>query len=164
MTGFTHKQLKNKSFKEVQKAFNNTMSWINSFVSIDSKVVKDRAKGSETRAKGSSKRAGEELESDKSKKQKLDEKVEAKVDNDQEEVEMKMYIKIVSDDEVAIDAIPLATKPPIIVDWKIIKEGKISSYHIIRANGSLKRLEEAYERVLWGDLKVMFEPNIESEV
>ncbi|GJV14590.1 hypothetical protein Tco_1359913 [Tanacetum coccineum] len=24
--------------------------------------------------------------------------------------------------------------------------------------------EEAYERVLWGDLKVMFEPDVESEV
>nr|GEV78901.1 hypothetical protein [Tanacetum cinerariifolium] len=42
------------------------------------------------------------------------------------EDEMKMYMRIVPDDEVAIDAIPLATKPPIIVDWKIIKEGKIS--------------------------------------
>nr|GEW44669.1 hypothetical protein [Tanacetum cinerariifolium] len=96
-----------------------------SFESMDPKVVKDRAEGNETRAKGSSKRAGEELESDKSKKQKLDEKVEAEVDNDQEEAEMKMYMKIVSDDEVAIDAIPLATKPLIIIDWKIIKEGKI---------------------------------------
>nr|GEV66491.1 hypothetical protein [Tanacetum cinerariifolium] len=56
-------------------------------------VVKDKAKGSETRVKGSSKRAGEELESDKSKEQKLDEKVEAEVDNDQEEAEMKMYIR-----------------------------------------------------------------------
>nr|GEY05675.1 hypothetical protein [Tanacetum cinerariifolium]GEY06766.1 hypothetical protein [Tanacetum cinerariifolium] len=71
--------------------------------------LKDRAKGSETRAKGSSKRAGEELESDKSKNQKLDEKVEAEVDNDQDEAEMKMYMKIVPDDEVAIDAIPLVT-------------------------------------------------------
>nr|GEW68627.1 hypothetical protein [Tanacetum cinerariifolium] len=84
-------------------------------------MLKDSAEGSETRAKGSSKRVGEELESDKSKKQKLDEKVEAEEDNDQEEAEMKMYIKIVSGDEVAIDAIPLATKPPIIIDWKIIK-------------------------------------------
>nr|GEU64712.1 hypothetical protein [Tanacetum cinerariifolium] len=70
---------------------------------------------------------------------KLDEKVEAKEDNDQEEAEMKMYMKIVFDGDVAIDAIPLATKPPIIVDWKIIKERKISSYHIIRHDGSLKR-------------------------
>nr|GEW45425.1 putative ribonuclease H-like domain-containing protein [Tanacetum cinerariifolium] len=141
--------LKNKSFDEVQKAFDKTMSWIDSFVSMDSDVVKDRAKGS-------FKRARKELESDKSKKQKLDKKVEAEADNDQEEVEMKMYIKIVSDDEVAIGAIPLATKPPIIVDWKIIKEGKISSYHIIRADGCSKSPEKAYERVLWGDLKSTF--------
>nr|GEY46783.1 hypothetical protein [Tanacetum cinerariifolium] len=116
----------------------------------------------ETRAKGSSKRAREELEYDKSKKQKLDEKVEAEVDSDQEEEKMKRYMNIVPDDEIAIDDIPLATKPPIIVDCKIIKEGKISSYHIIRADGSSKRTEEAYERVLQSDLKVMFEPNIES--
>nr|GEW76440.1 hypothetical protein [Tanacetum cinerariifolium] len=125
---------------------------------------KEVAEGNETRAKGSSKRAKKELESDKSKKQKLDEKIEAKEDNDQEEAEMKMYMKIVSDDEIAIDVIPLATKPPIIVDWKIIKEGKISSYHIIRQDRSSKRPEEAYEKVLWGDLKVMFKPDIEREV
>ncbi|GJW43714.1 hypothetical protein Tco_0072513 [Tanacetum coccineum] len=75
-----------------------------------------------------------------------------------------------------------------IVDCKIISEGKVSSYLIIRADGSSKRYtsmihllqnidredlenlwklvkakygdtrpEEAYERVLFGDLKVMFE-------
>nr|GEY04432.1 hypothetical protein [Tanacetum cinerariifolium] len=85
---------------------------------MDTELVKD----SETKAEGSSKRAGGELESKKSKKQKLDEKVEAKVDSDQEKSKMKIYMKIVSDDEVAIDAIPLATKPPIIVDCKIINE------------------------------------------
>nr|GFB23477.1 hypothetical protein [Tanacetum cinerariifolium] len=133
-------------------------------VSAASTSPKVSAVSSETRVEGSSKRVGEELEYDKSKKQKLDEKVEALVDDDKKEAEMKMYMKIVPIDEVAIDAIPLANKPLIIVDWKIIKEGKISSYHIIRADGSSKRPEEAYERVLWGDLKVMFKPNIESEV
>nr|GEV23018.1 hypothetical protein [Tanacetum cinerariifolium] len=151
--------LKNKSFKEVQKAFDNTMSWIKLFVPME----KDKAEGSETRVEGSSKRAGEELKSNKSKKQKLDEHVEVKEDNDQEEAEMKICIKIISDDEIEIDAIPLATKHPIIVDWKIIKEGKISSYHIIRHDGSSKRPEDACERVLWGDLKVMFEPDIEKK-
>ncbi|GKE10187.1 hypothetical protein Tco_1413738 [Tanacetum coccineum] len=38
-------------------------------------------------------------------------------------------------EEVAIDVIPLATKPPTIVDWKIHKEGKKSYYQIIRADG-----------------------------
>ncbi|GJV21342.1 hypothetical protein Tco_1370362 [Tanacetum coccineum] len=70
----------------------------------------------ETRAEGSSKRAGEKLESENLKKQKLDENEEAEVDDDQEEADMKKHMEIVPDDEVAIDAIPLATKPPIIVD------------------------------------------------
>nr|GFC17068.1 hypothetical protein [Tanacetum cinerariifolium] len=68
-----------------------------------------------------------------------DKQVEAEVDNDQREVEMKTYIKIIPDDDIAIDAIPLATKPPIIVDWKIIKEEKINSYHLIRVDESSKR-------------------------
>ncbi|GKD90894.1 hypothetical protein Tco_1366401, partial [Tanacetum coccineum] len=94
-------------------------------------------------------------------KRELQEGRDAKEDD---EAEMKKHMEIVPDDEVAIDSIPLATKPPIIVDWKIIKEGKIGYFQIIRADGSSRRTEEAYERVLWGDLKVMFEPDVESDV
>ncbi|GJZ70809.1 hypothetical protein Tco_0634660 [Tanacetum coccineum] len=164
MAGFTHSQLKNKSFDEVQKAFNKTMGWIDSFVSIDSKVVKgdkEKDEGSVTRAEESStKRAGTTLEQERIKKQ--------KIDDDQEEAKMKKHMEIVVDEEeIAVDAIPLATKPLIIVDWKIIKEGKMGYFQLIRVDGSLRRntrLGEAYERVLWGDLKVMFEPDVESEV
>ncbi|GJX73683.1 putative reverse transcriptase domain-containing protein [Tanacetum coccineum] len=39
------------------------------------------------------------------------------------------------EEEVAIDAIPLAVKPPSIVDWKIHIEGNKSYYQIIRADG-----------------------------
>ncbi|GKD84553.1 hypothetical protein Tco_1355707 [Tanacetum coccineum] len=53
---------------------------------------------------------------------------------------MKEHIEVVPDEEeVAIDAIPLATKPPSIVDFKILKEGKNSYFQIIRADGSSKR-------------------------
>ncbi|GKF12736.1 hypothetical protein Tco_0050662, partial [Tanacetum coccineum] len=97
----------------------------NIFADMDTELVK----GSKTRTEGSSKRAGEELESHNSKKQKLDKNVKA-------EVEIKKHMEIVPDDEVAVDAIPLATKPPIIVDWKIIKEGKMGYFQIIRADGS----------------------------
>ncbi|GKA08842.1 hypothetical protein Tco_0688173 [Tanacetum coccineum] len=65
---------------------------------------------------GSSKRAGTELEQ-----------------------EIKELMEIVLDKkEVAVDAIPLAVKPPSIVDWKIHKEGKKTYYQIIRADGSSK--------------------------
>ncbi|GKD08384.1 hypothetical protein Tco_1188069 [Tanacetum coccineum] len=68
MAGFTHNQLKNKSFDEVQKAFDKTMSWIDLFVLMDSEVMKDRAEGSETRAEGSSKRAWQDLQQESTKK------------------------------------------------------------------------------------------------
>ncbi|GKA96583.1 hypothetical protein Tco_0818678 [Tanacetum coccineum] len=62
------------------------------------------------------------------------------MDDDQEATKMKELMKIVPNEEdVAVDVIPLATKPPSIVDWKIVKEGKISYYQIIRADGSSNR-------------------------
>ncbi|GKB44636.1 hypothetical protein Tco_0889578 [Tanacetum coccineum] len=136
MAGFTHSQLKNKSFNEVQKAFDKTMGWIDSFVSMVSEVVKgnkEKDEGSVTRAEeSSSKRAGTELEQERIKKQ--------KIDDDQEEAEMKKHMKIVVDEEeIAVDAIPLATKPPIIFDWKIIKEGKMGYFQLIRADRSSRR-------------------------
>ncbi|GJZ17019.1 hypothetical protein Tco_0553142 [Tanacetum coccineum] len=52
-----------------------------------------------------------------------------KGDDDQEEAEMKNHMEIVIDEEeIAVDTIPLATKPPVIVDWKIVKEGKMGYF------------------------------------
>ncbi|GKE22518.1 hypothetical protein Tco_1434030 [Tanacetum coccineum] len=136
---------------------------------------------------GSSKRAGSELEQETKKKQKTD---------DDEIAKLKMLVDITPDDEeVAVDAIPLASKPPVIVDYMIYKEERTSYYKITRTDGSfmlykvfsqlLKRFDredletlwklvkakhgdsrpsEGYERVLWGDLKVMFEPHVEDLV
>ncbi|GKA33271.1 hypothetical protein Tco_0719638, partial [Tanacetum coccineum] len=69
----------------------------------------------ETREESSSKRAGEALEQESSKKQKLEE--------DKESEELKQCLEIIPDD-VTIDATPLSTKSPTIVDYKIYKEGK----------------------------------------
>ncbi|GJW56825.1 hypothetical protein Tco_0103556 [Tanacetum coccineum] len=82
------------------------------------------------------KRAGDKLESDKSWKQKTDKNEEVEEDN---EFELKMHMVIVKDDDIAIDAISLATKPLVIVEYKIIKEGIIGHYQLIRADGSSKR-------------------------
>ncbi|GKC90526.1 hypothetical protein Tco_1151175, partial [Tanacetum coccineum] len=89
-------------------------------------------KGSKTRKEESSKRAGEALEQESSKKQKMD--------DDKETNELQSMMEVIPDEEeVAVDAIPLATKPQSIVDWKIIKEGNIGYYQIIRADGTSKR-------------------------
>ncbi|GKF65175.1 hypothetical protein Tco_0191692, partial [Tanacetum coccineum] len=53
-------------------------------------------------------------------------RVNSFVDMDTEVGEELMIV--VPDEEVAVDAIPLATKPPKIVDWKIYKDGRKSYY------------------------------------
>ncbi|GJX73063.1 hypothetical protein Tco_0311658 [Tanacetum coccineum] len=197
--GYKHNQLKGKSYDEIQKLFDKEMKRVNSFVAMNSEVQeisgkKDESSSNKTEIAqdSSAKRAGNKLESDESKKPKTDKTNEVEEDN---EAELKMHMVIVKDDDIAIDAIPLATKPPVIVEYKIIKEGIIGHYQLIRADGSSKRYssmirmlqgidredletlwklvktkhgdtrpEDEHERVLWGDLKVMFEPDIKSDV
>ncbi|GJS73041.1 hypothetical protein Tco_0705882 [Tanacetum coccineum] len=84
----------------------------------------------------SAKRVEDKLESDKSKKQKTDENEEVEVDN---EAELKKHMVTVKDDYITIDAIPLATKPPMIVEYKLIREGIMGHYQLIRADESFKR-------------------------
>ncbi|GJU37408.1 putative ribonuclease H-like domain-containing protein [Tanacetum coccineum] len=135
-----------------------------------------------------SKRAGEELEQESTKKQKVDE--------NKYTAELQSLMEVILDEEeVAIDAIPLSTKPPTIIDWKIHKKGKNNYLQIIRADGSSKMylvfsqllksvdkedLVELYKLVkvkygstrpvedmdllLWVDLKTMFEPHVEDEI
>ncbi|GJY75525.1 reverse transcriptase domain-containing protein [Tanacetum coccineum] len=116
-----------------------------------------------------------------------------KVDDDKEREDLQQCFELVTEEDVAIDAIPLATNPIVIVDYKIHRKGKQGYYKIIRADGSSKiyllfsqliksfdredletlwklvkakhgntRPEEGYERVLWGDLKTMFEHHTEA--
>ncbi|GJY59221.1 hypothetical protein Tco_0459113 [Tanacetum coccineum] len=133
-----------------------------SFVPMDSEVMKgskDRAEGSETRAEGSSKRAGEDLQQESTKKQKMD--------DDKEKEELKQCFEIVPDDgdDVTIDATPLSVKIPI-VDYKIYQEGKKSFFQIIRADGKtqmyltfskmLKNFDREDLEVLWRIVKARF--------
>ncbi|GJU49565.1 hypothetical protein Tco_1219120 [Tanacetum coccineum] len=155
MAGYKQNQLKNENYDEIQKLFDKAMTRVNMFLDMDTELVKESSKKAEMVQESSSKRVGEGLESDNSKKQKLDENVEVKVDD---EAETKKHMEIVSDDEVAIDAIPLATKPPII---NIDREDLETLWKLVKAKHRNTRPEEAYERVLWGDLKLMFEPDVE---
>ncbi|GJQ95123.1 putative ribonuclease H-like domain-containing protein [Tanacetum coccineum] len=78
-----------------------------------------------------SKRAGNELEQEPLKKQ--------KIEDDKEPAKLQSMMEVIPDEEeVAGCCFTLATKPPSIVDWKIIKEGKIGYYQIIRADENSK--------------------------
>ncbi|GJU18954.1 retrovirus-related pol polyprotein from transposon TNT 1-94 [Tanacetum coccineum] len=177
MEGKKLKDLKNKSFDSIQKMFDRAFKRVNTFVDFRTDLVE-----------GSSKRAGEELEQESTKKQKVDE--------DKDTAELQSLMEVIPDEEeVAIDAIPLATKSSTIVDCKIHKEGKNNYFQIIRVDGSSKMyrifiqmlksfdiedLEDLYKLVktkygstrpvedmdylLWNDMKIMFEPYVEDEI
>ncbi|GKB72187.1 hypothetical protein Tco_0933599, partial [Tanacetum coccineum] len=76
---------------------------------ISGKKDESSSKRAEITQNSSAKRAWDKLESNKSKKQKTDENEEVEVDN---ETELKKHMVTVKDDDIAIDVIPLATKPP----------------------------------------------------
>nr|GEX43991.1 hypothetical protein [Tanacetum cinerariifolium] len=102
--GYKLKDLKLKEFDKIQEMFDRALKRVNIFEDIRIELVKE-------------KRAGEELIQDSIKKQ--------KVEDDKEKAELKQLVEtILDEEEVAIDAIPLAVKSPKIVDWKIHKEAK----------------------------------------
>nr|GEX70723.1 hypothetical protein [Tanacetum cinerariifolium] len=113
--------------------FNNTMKWIETFVPMDADLVKGGNKaveGSEKAEEGSSKRVGSNLEQEDAKRQRLKE--------ENESVELKRCLEIIleNDDDVTIKTTPLSSKSPIIVDYKIYKEGRKSYFKIIKADGN----------------------------
>ncbi|GKA03784.1 hypothetical protein Tco_0676565 [Tanacetum coccineum] len=164
MAGWKNKDLKNKSFAKVQELFDKAMKRGNTFVDMDIELVAGsevRAEGSKTRAEvieeSSSKRAGDELKQERIKKQKMDE--------DKETVELQsMMVVIPDEEEVGVDAIPLATKPLIIMLKSFDMEDLETLWKLVKAKHESTRLEEGYERVLWGDLKTMFKHHIEDTV
>ncbi|GJW73973.1 hypothetical protein Tco_0133343 [Tanacetum coccineum] len=90
-------------------------------------------------------------------------------DETEEEREAFMKDKVTSassESEIGIDAIPTTTKPPSIVDWKIIPQtGQKALYKlVIKKLGAIMRPEEMYDKVLWGDLNTMFDPPLSDDV
>ncbi|GJY55443.1 putative ribonuclease H-like domain-containing protein [Tanacetum coccineum] len=92
MAGWKPKDLKNKSFANIQELFDKAMKKVNTFVDMDTELVE----GSE------------------------------KVDEDKETAELQSLMEVILDEEeVAVDATLLATKPPSILLMKkleILKE------------------------------------------
>ncbi|GJX57490.1 ribonuclease H-like domain, reverse transcriptase, RNA-dependent DNA polymerase [Tanacetum coccineum] len=142
MGGYTYKQLKGKSFDEIQKLFDKEMKRVNTFVAMGSEVQESKEKkveGSEETAKGSRKkmlgrkRAGKEQQQESSKKQRMEEDKESdeveEVSED-DEGELMKHLVIKKDEDIAIDAIPLATKLPVIIDYKLHKEGMVGTLSV----------------------------------
>nr|GEX39899.1 hypothetical protein [Tanacetum cinerariifolium] len=157
MDGWKPQALKNKSFVMIKDFFDKAITRINKFVYFITELLEEISKKAK---ESSSKRAGDELEQESAKKQ--------KIDDDQEGAKLKRCLEIVLDDEddVTIDATPLSFKSPAIIDYKIYKEGRKSYFQIIRADGSsqmyytfskmLKNFNREDLEVLWSIVKARF--------
>ncbi|GJX34849.1 hypothetical protein Tco_0246406 [Tanacetum coccineum] len=169
-------QLKKLSFEEVKEEFDKLVKQVESFVPMNIEATKAQLK-----------RYGEELQTEISKKQRIDDKdvsVEEKV-TESPQGDSK------TDEEESVEAMnptPLDTKSNIVANWKIFQQGERSIYQIIRANGAdtvymrfgamlkdftredlielyrlvmqkygTNRPEDVYDRVLWSDLRTMFD-------
>ncbi|GJR27673.1 hypothetical protein Tco_1103905 [Tanacetum coccineum] len=152
--------------EEIKEEFEKLVKQIDTFVPINIEATKAQLK-----------RYGEELQTEISNKQRID-------DKDVSDTEEK----------VAMNPTPLDTKSNIVANWKIFQQGKRSIYQIIRANGAdtvymsfgamlkdftredlielyrlvmqkygTNRPEDAYDRVLWSDLRTMFNPPLNED-
>nr|GEX43646.1 integrase, catalytic region, zinc finger, CCHC-type, peptidase aspartic, catalytic [Tanacetum cinerariifolium] len=99
------------------------------------------------------------------KKQKVDENVKPFI-NDTKELKKCMEIVPDDEDEVLIEATPLSSRSPTIIDYKIHKEGKKTYFKIIRAYSN-SQVYQTFEKmfrnfnredleVLWGIVKDRF--------
>nr|GEW49716.1 hypothetical protein [Tanacetum cinerariifolium]GEZ11462.1 hypothetical protein [Tanacetum cinerariifolium] len=106
---------------------------VNTFVAMDSEVIERSKKTQAKVIEGSYKRAGDEIEQESAKRKRLEKKDDI--------AELKRCLEIVpeDDDDVTIEATPLSSKSPTIVDYKIYKEGKKSYIKIIRADGNSQK-------------------------
>ncbi|GKE60630.1 hypothetical protein Tco_1510997 [Tanacetum coccineum] len=90
--------------------------------------------------------------------------------NNEREAFMKDKVQDASlESEIGVDVIPAATKPPTIVNWKIIYQSNFSRdelvelYRLVIKKYGENGPEEMYDIVLWGDLKTMFDPPLSDD-
>ncbi|GKD36595.1 hypothetical protein Tco_1252104 [Tanacetum coccineum] len=88
-----------------------------------------------------------------------------KVEDDKEIAEINKLMEIIpNEEEVAIDAIPLAVKSPITCLKSFDREDLETLYKLVKDKYKSTRPVEDLDLVLWNDLKTMFEPHVEDAI
>ncbi|GJT93280.1 hypothetical protein Tco_1082125 [Tanacetum coccineum] len=132
---------------------------VNSFVPMDSEVVEGNRKKTESSRKEivSKKRAGEELDKESVKRQKLE--------DDAEKAELQLCLEIVPRDDEAINQADEVKKVqkfmPMLDDFD--RQDVLDLYRLVKERFETTSLE-GYDRLLWGDLITLFEPSEEDKI
>ncbi|GJZ14654.1 putative ribonuclease H-like domain-containing protein [Tanacetum coccineum] len=165
-------QLKKLKFEEIKEEFDKLVQQIDTFVPINLEATKTKLK-----------RYGEELQTKTSKKQKFDDKdipaIGEKVAEVKEEEPVKRTGKrkkqkarkgvnvdksaqedSETDKDESVEAMnptPLTTKSNTMIK-DFTREDLIELYRLVMQKYGTNRPEDAYDRVLWSDLRTMFDP------
>ncbi|GKB79597.1 hypothetical protein Tco_0946492 [Tanacetum coccineum] len=89
-----------------------------------------------------------------------------KMDEDKETTELQKLIEVVPDKEEIIRA-DRSSKMYLVFSHMLKsfdREDLETPWKLVKAKNGSTRPEEGYERVLWGDLKTMFDPHVEDQV
>ncbi|GJW16595.1 hypothetical protein Tco_0024031 [Tanacetum coccineum] len=178
MGGYTYKQLKGKSFDEIQKLFDKEMKRVNTFMAMGSEIQErkeNKEEGREETSKGSRKkmlgrkRAGKEQQKESSKKQKVEEEKESEEVDEIDEAELKKLLlhkegMLVHYQLIRADGSSKRYSSMIRMLQRIDREDLEALWRIVKAKYGDIRPDNEFERVLWGYLKVMFEPDKRSDV
>ncbi|GKA10708.1 hypothetical protein Tco_0690141 [Tanacetum coccineum] len=135
-------QLKKLTFDELKTEFEKLVKSIENLVPME---ADERVK-----------RQGVQLEQEFSKKQKIEDVPEEKSAHDDAEEENEAFMKdkvtsASSESKEGINVIPTTIKPPSIL------------YRLVMKKYGENRPKEMYDRVLWGDLKTMFDPPLSDD-
>ncbi|GKB97336.1 hypothetical protein Tco_0983473 [Tanacetum coccineum] len=133
-------------------------------VLIEKKAVRIRRKTLARRRKTlARRRASNKQGQDSSKRQK---KEKDTADYEEEKDELRMWLTVVPDEEEFVDPKILHTKFPI-VDWESQSLHSMHVYKIIRGDGNTsyhKTFEKGYNLMLWGDMKILVDPEQDDDI
>ncbi|GJS41304.1 hypothetical protein Tco_0566347 [Tanacetum coccineum] len=185
--GYKQSYFKGKKYEEIRPIFEKVWDQTHTFIPMDSEdKEKDSEKKGSRKKSLARKRASEKQSEESTKRQ--------KIKDDVENEELKAYLDLVPREEFAMKIESLATKYPIVDWKTHVLTENFMYYQIFRADGSFKNYKvfsemlddfdkhdvldlhrlvkarymtsspEGYDLMLWGDLKILFEPNKEDEV
>nr|GEX53071.1 hypothetical protein [Tanacetum cinerariifolium] len=180
---FTPAQLKSRSFEEIHKLYTKEHKWVDAFVPIGSEEDEKRVGSRKKRAVGSSSKQTSP------KKQKVND--QESIDSDKE---LRKCLKVVPDDDKAINYETLDVKSPIVKVLGTMEAGDVNVYKLSSLDGSYrhfltfsKMLEvldrqdvldlhkivmerflandpEGYDMILWRDLKTLMESSKDDKI
>ncbi|GKB77086.1 hypothetical protein Tco_0943981 [Tanacetum coccineum] len=177
---------KGKKYEDIRPIFEKVWDQSQTFAPMDSEKEKGSEKKGSRKKSLARKRAGEKQSEESTKRQRME--------DDKEKEELKAYLDIVPGEESAMDFESLGTKYPIVDWKTHVLTENFMYYQIIRADRGSKNYKifsemlndfdrqdvmdlhrlveeryatsrpEGYDLMLWGDLKILFQPDEDDKV